>query len=194
MLKTRTALFNQDQKLEKFECELEAQEFLELTKHELWVFKNSSSIMFFLIKSCFLTWIVMVFSYLQINKNTPLEPKGPCALVRNWFLAFNWTIWLLNIYDFFLCYVLAWSIKRKLTFKIWLSIFRWVKRNLSITIILSIGRHFWQSRYVQEEALIEQFRGGRFMTISSLSAKSFKGVSSLSIGNRSPQSVKTWNI
>lgn len=32
MLKTRTALFNQDQ---EFECELEAQEFLELTKHEL---------------------------------------------------------------------------------------------------------------------------------------------------------------
>ena len=94
----------------------------------------------------------------------------------------------------FLCYVLAWSIKRKLTFNIWLSIFRWVKRNLSITIILSIGRQVWQSRYMQEEALIEQFRGGRFMTISSLSAKSFKGVSSLSIGNRSPQSVKTWNI
>jgi len=46
---------------------------------------------------------------------------------------------------------------------------------------------------MQEEALIEQeqFRGGRFMTISSLFAKSFKGVSSLSIGNRSPQSVKT---
>ena len=35
MFKTRKALFNQDQKLEKFECELEAQEFLELTKHEL---------------------------------------------------------------------------------------------------------------------------------------------------------------
>ena len=34
-VKTRTALFNQGQKLEKFECELEAQEFLELTKHEL---------------------------------------------------------------------------------------------------------------------------------------------------------------
>ena len=83
MFKTRTALFNQGQKLEKFECELEAQEFLELTKHELWVFKNSSSIIFFLIKSCFLTWIVMVFSYLQINKNTPLEPKGPCASVIN---------------------------------------------------------------------------------------------------------------
>ena len=55
----------------KFECELEVQELLELTKHEQWVFKNSSSIIFFLIKSCFLTWIVMVFSYLQINKKNP---------------------------------------------------------------------------------------------------------------------------
>lgn len=35
MFKTRTALSSQGQKLEKFECELEAQEFLELTKHEL---------------------------------------------------------------------------------------------------------------------------------------------------------------
>ena len=39
--------------------------------------------MFFLIKSCSLTWIVTVFFYLQMNKNTPLEPKGPCALVCN---------------------------------------------------------------------------------------------------------------
>ena len=45
---------SQGQKLEKFECELEAQEFLELTKHELWVFKNSSSIIFFLDKELFL--------------------------------------------------------------------------------------------------------------------------------------------
>lgn len=56
MFKTRTALFYQlfCQKLEKFESELEAQEFLELTKHVVWVFKNSPLHYFLLHKELYL--------------------------------------------------------------------------------------------------------------------------------------------
>lgn len=82
MFKTRTALFNQGQK--KIWVRTRSARAFRIDKtRAVSRFKNSSSIIFFLIKSCFLTWIVMVFSYLQINKKTRLEPKGPCASVIN---------------------------------------------------------------------------------------------------------------